>query len=136
MNSLFRVSERNHIGMILMSELARTYATEEYLSLQDIAKRMRLSLGYLEEIAYALKTANLVQGRKGPGGGYRLALAPNQITADQILTALEGPLMLVPCQDKNTGCPVETSCHSSSLWGRLQRDIVSALHQTTLADLH
>lgn len=141
MNSLFRVSSRNHAGMIMMTMLAsaksRSLASAmtkgEFLSLREIADCMHLSQGFLEEIAMALKKAGLISGRKGPGGGYRLAKPAAKITAEQILVALEGPVMFVDCASGH--CPVASACSSKSLWGFLQKDVVKSLHQTTLADI-
>ena len=135
MPSLFHVSERSHSGFLCMSELARRYGEETYLSLQDIANSLGTSQSYLEEIATLLKQANLVQGKKGPGGGYRLARPPQEITAEMILTALEGPLTLVECQDKAKLCPVQDRCQSRGFWGLLQTQLRTTLQSTTLAQM-
>ena len=151
MNSLFRVSARNHAGLILMTELARTTARvlniqrparpaardevlgTGYLSLNEVAESMGLSQGFLEEIAMALKKAGLIMGRQGPGGGYRLAKPATKITAEQVLVALEGPIVLVDCH--GASCPVAAACASKSLWGFLQKDVLSSLRKTTLAKI-
>jgi Rrf2 family protein len=134
MNSFFRVSERNHLGMILMTELAKE-KQDDFIGLPLIAERMHAPLGYLEEVALTLKEARLIEGRRGRTGGYRLAKHPSTITIDQVLTALEGPITLVPCQDKTTICPAETGCSSRSLWHRVQKELMTTLKGTTLADL-
>jgi len=143
MNSLLRVSARNHAGLILMTQIAsytvhRTpykYAVRStrYVSLSQVAKEMGLSQGFLEEIAMALKKAGLIRGRKGPGGGYQLAKPAKQITAEQILTALEGPLALVKCCKGK--CAMAGKCSSKSLWNFLQQDVTASLKRTTLAQL-
>jgi len=141
MNSLFRVSARNHAGMIMMTMLAsaksQSLASDvtrgEFLSLQEIADCMHLSQGFLEEIAMTLKKAGLISGRKGPGGGYRLAKPAAKITAEQILVALEGPVMFVDCGSGH--CPVASACSSKSLWGFLQKDVVASLKKTNLAQI-
>lgn len=139
-NSLIRVSARNHAGLILMTELADRVGIltqkadgQGYVSLKEVAERMGLSQGFLEEMAADLKKAGLIQGRKGPGGGYRLAKPATKISAEQILTALEGPISLVACH--GGACPVASACASKSLWGFLQSDIVKSLKKTTLADI-
>lgn len=130
MNSLFRVSERNHFGLIFMTQLA-VLAEGDFLSVKEAAKEMSMSDGYLEEIALSLKKAGLIVGRQGPGGGYRLAKPTQEISIAQIVTALEGPVTLVPCLESH-GCPVESKCHSKKLWGFLQKDVLDTLEKTTL----
>ncbi len=132
MNSLFRVSERNHFGLILMTQLAKL-PEGAFLSLKEAAEDMSMPLGYLEEIAGLLKTAGLVQGRQGPKGGYRLAKTAQEITAKEIVEALEGPVAFVACMDG--GCPVSGKCHSKKLWGFLQKNVVQTLHETRLSEI-
>ncbi len=134
MPNLFHVSARDHGALILMTALAEAHATESYLSLQEIADRMRLSQGYLEEIARSLKTAGLIQGKQGPSGGYRLAKDPQAITLEAILVALEGPVELVDCQSSATGCPVSDRCVSKNVWNRLQETLQKTLREMTLAE--
>ena len=133
MNSLFRVSARNHAGLILMTQIAESQSPVSFVSLKEVAECMGLSQGFLEEIAMALKKAELIKGRKGPGGGYRLARPATKITAEQILVALEGPIVLVDCHGSQ--CPVAAACASKSLWGFLQKDVLKSLRQTTLAKI-
>lgn len=134
MNSLFRVSERHHSGLILMTELAALYNNGQYTALSEVADRMRISAGYLEEIAQRLKDEGLIQGRKGPGGGYRLTRSPENITAKEIIEAIEGPILLVECQS-GAFCPVQAHCRSRSLWSGLQATMLEALQETKLSSL-
>lgn len=133
MNSLFRVSERNHFGMIFMTQLA-ALAEGEFLSVKDAAKGMGMAEGYLEEVSGSLKKAGLVAGRQGPGGGYRLAKGAEEISAEDIVVALEGPVVLVSCLESH-GCPVQEKCQSKNLWGFLQKDVLATLRKTKLSDL-
>jgi Rrf2 family protein len=133
MNSLFRVSERNHFGLIFMTQLA-AQAEGSFLSVKEAAKTMGMAEGYLEEVALSLKKAGLVAGRQGPGGGYKLAKAAGEITVEEIVIALEGPVSLVPCLGSHE-CPVESKCQSKKLWGFLQQDVLETLRKTKLEDL-
>ena len=132
MPGLFRISARDHGALILMSDLAARYKAGSFVSLQDIADRMHLSQGYLEEIAGALKKAELIAGKQGPAGGYRLARVPSKISLEDILVAVNGPLELVDCQGKNSLCPVAGKCPSKNVWAVLQSSIKKSLEETTL----
>jgi Rrf2 family iron-sulfur cluster assembly transcriptional regulator len=144
MNSLFKVSAKNHSGMILMSILAeqelrtsnnvqRTTSDDVYVSLKDVAKDMGLSVKFLEEIAAALKKAKLVEGRKGPGGGYKLERSSKEISVYEILVALEGPISAMSCD--GAFCPVAEKCSSKALWGFLHKDLIKSLKKTTLKQI-
>jgi len=133
MSGVFQVSTRDHSALILMSSLASRFEDDSFLRLSEVAQEMKLSLGYLEEVAAKLKAAGLVVGKQGPNGGYRLAKAPKEISIDDILTALAGPLELVECQSGR--CPVAHKCSSKSVWNRLQQTISQSLKATTLESI-
>ncbi len=132
---MFEVSERAHAGLQLMAALASVYHKDERLSLKTFTDETGISPTYLEEIAATLRKANLIEGRQGPGGGYKLTRPPESITLENISTALEGKVMLVECQSSSTTCPHERQCKTKSVWNRLQRLIQDNLHSMTLKDV-
>ncbi|MDO8583842.1 MAG: Rrf2 family transcriptional regulator [bacterium] len=135
MSQFFRVTERNHAAMVLMTELAARFKSKEWLSLTNLGVSHGISPGYLEEIVALLKKAGLVKGRAGRTGGYQLAKDPKTITAHAILTSLEGSLDLLPCLTTEASCAAAPKCSSRSFWHTMQKKITHALKQTTLAEL-
>ena len=53
------------------------------VSRQDIAERQELSADYVAQLFRHLQSAGLVEGGKGPGGGYCLLRDPSLIRAGQ-----------------------------------------------------
>ncbi len=127
----FRISSREHNALILMVELA---LAKGLLSLDAIAQRMHISQGYLEEIARALKSAGLISGRQGRGGGYALAGSASRISLADILLAVDGPLELVSCQGA-VECPVGHKCPSKKVWSDVQAAIDGSLKGISLASI-
>jgi len=135
MSSLFQISEKQHLGALFLTKLA-SLDEGVYLRISDAAKEMKASESYLEEVVALLKKAELVKAKTGPTGGYQLAKIPAEITTHDMVTALEGEVSLVPCLSHQKGlCGMEAGCKSRSLWHGLQKNIVSSLQSTTLADL-
>lgn len=62
--------------------------------IKDIAERQAIPPRFLEQIFQDLKRAGLVSSKRGPRGGYQLALAPSEIRIGDIVRALEGPITL------------------------------------------
>jgi len=133
MSGFFRITARGHNALMLMTELAGKFKSGSFVSLQEVADRMHISQGYLEEIAGALKKSKLIIGKQGPAGGYRLARPPAEISMQDIMVAIEGPIELVECQGKNPACPVAGKCPSKIAWKVLQTAIRTSLRRTTLA---
>lgn len=134
MSGLFTISERLHAGLILLSELAAS--PDRLHSLREIADGMEISEGYLEEVAALLRRSGLVEGKRGSAGGYRLARPIDGITLLDVVTAIEGPVALVPCQNahENT-CQVSERCRTKRLWSSVQSHLLDSLRQKTLRDV-
>jgi Rrf2 family cysteine metabolism transcriptional repressor len=135
MKTLFRVPMRVHNGLLLMSYLATNHAAGVPVSLEEIAEREHTSQGFLEEIATSLKTAGLIEGKRGPKGGYLLNRHPDQITVSEIIDAIEGPVALVDCLMEDVSCPSEHGCSNRKIWKTVQDRITETLEGIRLTDL-
>lgn len=63
--------------------------------IKEIAERQAIPPRFLEQIFQDLKRAGLVTSKRGPRGGYQLALEPARIRLGDIIRALEGPVSLL-----------------------------------------
>ena len=130
----FHVSTRGEYGMRLMVELARRYG-DGSVSLHAVAEREQLPEAYLEQLVAVLRRAGLVVGKRGAGGGYTLARTPLEITAGDIVRALEGPIEPQVCTaegDPVLNCVREQDCGTRAVWHKLQATIARALDAMTL----
>lgn len=130
-----QVSSRSHYGLRLMTQLAASNG--EFISLQNIAKRESLSLGYLEELAGRLRRHGLIVAARGAHGGYQLAKSSEKISIADIVVALEGTRETLACVGNNFNyhCPMQSRCPSKFVWQKLNDEINNTLSSLTLADL-
>ncbi len=56
--------------------------------LQEISRRQAISLHYLEQLFRKLRTGSVVKSVRGPGGGYVLASAMDEITISDVLKSV------------------------------------------------
>ena len=118
-----------------MIDLAE-HRSEEFISLREIAERQEISEKYLESIIRMLVKAKVVESLRGKGGGYRLKKAPEDYTADSILSLTEESLAPVSCLEENAdACPQAARCKTLSLWQGLDQAIHAYLKGVTIADL-
>ena len=131
-----RFSTREQYGLRAMVELARRYGGDP-VSLSTVAEAEGLSLSYLEQVAASLRDAGLLESRRGAYGGYSLAHAPAEVTAGDVIRALEGTIVRVPCFEERpaTPCGREGSCATRNVWLEVRRKLVETLDSITLADL-
>ena len=101
-----RFSTKSRYALRLMEELAQRNS-DCCVSIKEISESQNISLKYLEQIVTPLARAGLVAGERGSHGGYRLTRPPEEYTAGEIIRAIEGPTVPVPCMEdmKNTSRP-------------------------------
>ena len=106
-------------------------------SVRDIADRTSLPQPYLEQILLALKGAGLVRSKRGVGGGYILARAPEEITLAAIVSAVDGPIVVGDFGEphQNGACDHEGQCVLLAVWSDVGEHMRELLEARTLADI-
>ena len=88
-----KISAKGRYGLAAMAYLAANYAAGTPITIISISEKLGISKIYLEQVFSLLKRAQLVISIKGSQGGYQLAKAPRDISAYDILSAIELSLM-------------------------------------------
>ena len=105
--------------------------------MRDLAERTGLPQPYLEQILLALKGAGLVRSKRGVGGGYVLARSPAEITLGEIVSAVDGPIVLgdFGAPHENGACDHEGQCVLLAVWSEVGMHMRAHLDSFTLADM-
>lgn len=104
------------------------------ITLSLISERQGISLSYLEQLFAKLKRAGLVSSARGPGGGYRLSRAANEVTISQIIHAVDELVDARKCAGR-ANCNNGDECLSHELWADLSELIDTFLKNITLQTL-
>jgi Rrf2 family protein len=83
-------------------------AAGEPMTTQAIAAETRVPVGYLAKVLQALGRAGIVAGRRGLHGGYALARPAAELTALEVINAVD-PLRRIAC------CPLGLPEHAGRL---------------------
>jgi Rrf2 family iron-sulfur cluster assembly transcriptional regulator len=102
--------------------------------LADIAGRQSISLAYLEQLFARLRRVGLVRSVRGPGGGYLLGAAEEEISVARIISAVDESLDATRCGGAGT-CQDGQTCLTHDLWSDLSNRIDAYLQEVTLAAL-
>ncbi len=130
-----KVSTKGRYALQLMVDLA-LHDTGEYISLKDISERKGITVKYLEQIVTVLAKAGFVLSQRGNNGGYRLARAPKDYTAGDILRVMEGPMEPIAClQGEENLCEKKGSCVTLPFWNDFSKVINRFVDSVTLQDL-
>lgn len=102
----------------------------------DIAEALGAPPNYMSKTLHSLASAGILSSRRGPTGGFQLAVPPDQLTLAAIIESVDDPAPKDMCLIDNTRCSDRTPCAVHGRWKRVSRDVWEPLRQTTLADLH
>ncbi len=109
------------------------------LQIAELAASENIPKKFLEAILLTLKNQGILASRKGPGGGYSLAMAPAAITIGRIVRTFEGDLAPVPCLGGSSArcaeCADLDTCGIRLVMADVNRAVCDILDRTSLADM-
>jgi len=107
--------------------------------IQTISEQQNIPKRFLEQILNDLKSAGIVQSRRGVAGGYRLAKKPEQVTLAAVVRHIEGALAPVSCVSEQfyekCSCPDESRCAIRSVMKEVREAVVKIAERVTIAEL-
>lgn len=131
---MLRISKLTDYGTLILVHLAGQ-ETGTLCPATDVAAGTRLALPTVRKILKTLTRAGLVESARGSDGGYRLARPAEQITAAEVLDALEGPVAITECSHEMGQCELEADCQVGNAWQKISAAIRGAMSDIRLADL-
>jgi Rrf2 family iron-sulfur cluster assembly transcriptional regulator len=127
-----KLSTKGRYAVTAMLDLA-LHDHKGPVTLADISQCQGISLSYLEQLFARLRKEGLVEGVRGPGGGYRLGRPANQISIAQIIDAVDEKIDATRCQG-GPGCHGGEKCLTHQLWADLSEQLYKFLDDLTLAN--
>ena len=126
-----RLSTKGRYGVTAMMDLA-IHDNAGPVTLADISQCQGISLSYLEQLFSKLRKAGLVEGVRGPGGGYRLSRPATDINIADIINAVDERVDATNC-NKEANCQGGERCLTHELWMELSDRLHTFLEGITLA---
>jgi Rrf2 family protein len=97
---MLMISKKTQYGLKALGYLAGQYGSGPIL-IAEIAEKKKIPIKFLENILLQLKQNNILESKKGKGGGYMLAAPPKKTTLAEIFRIIEGPIAMLPCVSLN-----------------------------------
>ena len=105
---------------------------------KEIARRQDIPTHYMSKIMKDLASAGLVHSHVGRKGGFSLARHPESINLKEVYEAVERPLTLMECLDRDHRCcAYDSVCTQISVWERAQMllaDYLAGISIGSIAD--
>ena len=130
---MLKMSRLTDYGTMVLSFLATN--PTQMQSASDVARHTHLALPTVSKLLKLMARAGLVVSARGARGGYQLSRAPDEISAADVIDALEGPLAITQCSGSAGHCNLEDICGVSSSWQKINVAIRRALDEVHLSHL-
>jgi len=98
----------------------------------DIAEAANIPKPYLAKVLARLQAAEIVEAKRGQGGGLRLTRKAGEISVYEVADAIEGPAWRTTCLLGIPGCSEGKPCPAHEYWGAARAEIVETLRAMTL----
>ena len=133
-----KLSVRGEYALRALLVLGLNY-DQPVVRIQTISDQQNIPKRFLEQILNDLRSAGIVQSRRGVAGGYRLARRPEEITLAVVIRHIEGALAPVSCVSERfyekCSCPDESRCPIRSVMKEVREAVVRIVERLTIADL-
>jgi len=130
---VLRISKLTDYGTFLLAHLAANEA--DVRSAADVASATGIALPTVSKLLKSLARSGLVVSTRGANGGYKLSRPARDISAADVIDALEGPVSITECSSVGSLCEHEGVCSVSGAWQRINVAIRRALDDVSLNDL-
>ncbi len=131
---MLRVTKLADYGIVILTHFATHKGVTH--NARDIATEVRLPQPVVSKVLKLLGRYGLLVSQRGTKGGYILARQPEEITVADIIHAVEGPIAVTECSDKDRGdCGLQLRCPVRGNWHLINEGIREALKKITLAEM-
>jgi FeS assembly SUF system regulator len=130
---MFRITRLTDYGVLLMTEFAAQPG--KLRNAASLANKLCLPVPTVSKVLKLLLKKGLLDSIRGAGGGYRLARGAEEISVQDIIEALEGPIALTECNLRLGDCEQQPRCSASRSWQRINHAVSETLAGITLADM-
>lgn len=131
---MLKLSKKADYALIAVRHLA-THRHEPSLSASDIAQVYGISAPLLQKVLQRLAKHGLLTARHGSSGGYQLARHPNDISALDVISAVDGPVVITSCVTSHGNCDQSLTCTVREPLRRVNESIAQVLRSVTISQM-
>ncbi len=110
-------------------------SSSSLISAKKISESLKTPQELTARIMQVLSQKEFITSIHGPQGGYRLQKDLSKISILDLIEALEGPMVLVKCQDKEYGCSISSTCGISNPLDKLNQRIQHLYKETSVLEM-
>jgi Rrf2 family protein len=131
---MLKMTKKADYGLIALKHLAVSSGGVSS-SAKAIAECYGIPQPLLAKILQKLTKLGMLQSLPGTNGGYRLAREASQITALDVIRAIDGPIILTACFTAHGACEQTERCTVREPLRKVHEGILQLLNTITISDM-
>src|ERR1700746_329464 len=131
---MFKLSKKGDYGLISVKHLP-THRGEHACSASEIAEEYGISATLMAKVLQRLAKDNVVVAKHGSSGGYQLAKDPGQVSALDVISAIDGPVLITSCVTSHGNCDATDRCSVREPLRRVNESILHVLSTVTISQM-
>ena len=131
---MLKLTRKADYGLMALKLLAERPQTSA-LSAKDVADAYGIPAQLLAKILQTLTKAGLLRSHAGMNGGYQLARDARQISAFEVILAIDGPFFITSCTKGAKSRDLTTNCTIKEPLARVNETIAGVLKSISIQDL-
>ena len=132
---MFKLSKKADYGLIAVKHLALHGHETDTCSANQIAETYGISVTLMAKVLQRLARENLVAAKHGSSGGYQLAKDPATINALEVISAIDGPVLITSCVTSHGNCDATAKCSVREPLRRVNDSILQVLKTVTISQM-
>ena len=108
---------------------------DAFTTTSAIANQQHIPEPFLLRVSADLAKSGFIESRRGPGGGVRLAIRPDQITVGDVAESVDHAFSAIDCIDSPDSCLISNACSQRELWADVEEMLQSYLRKINIDDL-
>jgi Rrf2 family protein len=131
---MLRLTKKADYGLMALKYLAEQTDGSAH-SAKDIAEAYHIPQQLLAKILQTLAKSGLLVSHAGTNGGYALSRPSTEITAFEVIRAIDGPLFITSCITIHGACDLTSTCTIKEPLRKVNDSIKELLSGIRIADL-
>jgi Rrf2 family protein len=131
---LLKLTKKADYGLMAMKHLAER-ADQSACSAKDVADAYSIPPEALAKILQRLAKAGLLNSQHGINGGYTLARPATEISAYEVIRAIDGPLFITSCITVRGECGQTERCTIREPLRKVNQSIEDVLKRIKIAEM-
>ena len=94
-----KISTKVRYGIKALKYIAKESSQGRLVRIKEISEAENISIQYLEQILFKLKNKDIIEGKRGPQGGYKFLKRTDEVTLHDLYVILDEDIKIIDCNE-------------------------------------